>query len=62
MRQSNRGRSRTNMEKITQQIKRRHWQLIGHVLMRNANEYPKVALTWTPEGRCQRGRQGETWR
>ena len=50
------------MEEITQQMKRRRWQLTGHVLRRNTNEHQKVALTWTPEGRRRRGRPTETWR
>ena len=36
--------------------------MIGHVLKRNANEHKKVALTWTSEGRRQRGRPRETSR
>ena len=47
------------MEEITQHIKRRRWQLIGHVLRRNANEHPRV-VTWIPEGRLRRGRPRET--
>ena len=50
------------MEEITQQIKRRRSQLIGHVLRRNTNEHLKVALTWTLEGRRRGERPGETWR
>ena len=50
------------MEEITQQIKRRRWKLIGHVLRKSANENTRIALTWTPEGRRKRGRPKETWR
>ena len=46
-----------NMEEITQQIKHRHWKLIGHVLRKSVNENTRMALTWTPEGRCKRGRK-----
>ena len=31
-------RFKTNMEEVTQQIKRRSWKLIGHVLRKSANE------------------------
>ena len=27
-----------------------------------ANEYQRIALTWTPEGKGRRGRPEETWR
>ena len=55
-------RFKTNMEEITQQIKRRRWKLIGHVLRKSVNENTRIALTWTPEGRRKRGRPKETWR
>ena len=55
-------RFKTNMEEITQQIKRRRWKLIGHVLRKSINENTRIALTWTPEGRRKRGRPRETWR
>ena len=54
-------RFKTNMEEITQQIKRRRWKLIGRVL-KGINENSRTALTWTPEGRRKRGRPRETWR
>ena len=49
-------RFETNMEKITQQqqIKRRRWKLIWHVLRKSVNENTRIALTWTPEGRRKR--------
>ena len=50
------------MEEITQQIKRRRWKLIEHVLRKSVNENTRIALTWTPEGRRERGRPKETWR
>ena len=55
-------RFKTNMEEITQQIKHRRWELIGHVLRKSVNENTRIALTWTPEGRRKRGRPKETWR
>ena len=55
-------RFKTNMEEITQQIKRRCWKLIGHVLRKSVNENTRIALTWTPEGRRKRGRPKENGR
>ena len=55
-------RSKTNMEEISHQIKRRRWKMIGHILRMKANENPRIALTWTPEGKRRRGRPRETWR
>ena len=55
-------RFKTNMEEITQQIKRRCWKLIGHVLRKSVNENTRIALTWNPEGRLRevgRRRHGE---
>ena len=49
-------RFKTNMEEITQQIKRRCWRLIGHVLRKRLNENTRIALTWTPERKRKRGR------
>ena len=47
------------MKEITQQIKRRRWKLIGHVLRKSASENTKIALTWTPEGRLEEEGQGD---
>ena len=55
-------RFKTNMEEITQQMKRRRWKMIGHVLRKCINENTRIALTWTPEGRLKNGRPRETWR
>ena len=55
-------RFKTNMEEITQQIQRRRWKMIGHVLTKSVNETTRISLTWTPEGRRRRGRPKETWR
>lgn len=42
-----RDKIKDNMDQSTQWIKWRPWQLIGHVLRMNANEHPRLALTWT---------------
>ena len=55
-------RNRANISTISEQIFRRCWKFIGHVLRMDPNKHPKTALTWAPEGSRSRGRQKETWR
>ena len=43
-------------------ITKRRWNWIGHVLRREQDSIPRVALHWTPEGRRKRGRPKTTWR
>ncbi|XP_078355676.1 uncharacterized protein LOC144640384 [Oculina patagonica] len=52
----------TRTETITQQVQRRRWRWIGHVLRMMPTDLPRVALRWTPDGRRKRGRPKETWR
>ena len=49
-------------EKISQEVRRRRWCWIGHVLRKNKNDDCAVALGWAPEGRRKRGRPKTTWR
>jgi len=49
-------------EKISQEIRRRRWNWIGHVLRKDRSDDCAVALGWTPEGRRKRGRPKTTWR
>ena len=53
---------RANMETISEQVRRMRWTWIGHVLRMDTSSLPRVALTWAPGGKCQRGRPTETWR
>ena len=55
-------RRRTNTEPISKQVRRRRWRWIGHVLRMDKEVNPRIALTWTPEGKRRRGRPRETWR
>ena len=55
-------RNRANISTISEQIFRRRWRFIGHVLRIDANQHPKSALTWAPEGKRSRGRPRETCR
>ena len=63
MRQSNEEvHKRANMETISEQVRRRRWTWIGHVLRMDTSSLPRVALTWAPEEKHKRGRPTETWR
>ena len=55
-------RRRTGTEPITQQVRRKRWKWIGHVLRMPSAALPRVALRWTPDGGRKRGRPKETWR
>ena len=47
---------------ISEQIRRRRWHWIGHVLRMHDQQNPRIALTWAPEGKRNRGRPKVTWR
>ena len=55
-------RRRVSLATISEMVAHRRWRWIGHVLRRENNSIPRVALTWTPDGRRKRGRPRETWR
>ena len=55
-------RRRTGTEPITQQVRRKRWKWIGHVLRMPPAALPRVALRWTPDGRGKRSRPKETWK
>ena len=53
---------RTQMKPASQEVKRRRWKWIGHVLRMEPSRHPRIALTWRPQGKRKRGRPRETWR
>ena len=55
-------RRRTGTEPITQQVRRKRWKWIGHVLRMPPAALQRVALRWTPDGLRKRGRPKVTWR
>ena len=55
-------RRRTGTIQITEEIKRRRWRWIGHVLRREPSDLERVVLTWHPQGRRGIGRPRKTWR
>ena len=55
-------RSRTGLNCITDEIKKRRWRWLGHVLRMDRKRLPSIALKWTPSGKRNRGRPLGTWR
>ena len=53
---------RANVEKLSEEVRRRRWRFIGHILRQQPDNDCVTALTWTPEGRRKRGRPKTTWR
>ena len=53
---------RANMERLREEIRRRRWRIIRHILRQQPDDDCVTALTWTPEGRKKRGRPKTTWR
>ena len=53
---------KTQTECIRNEIRRRRFRWLGHVLRMQPDSIPRVALRWTPQGRRNRGRPKNTWR
>jgi len=49
-------------ETISDQVARRRWTCLGHVLRMDHHSHPRIALTWVSEGKRKRGGPRETWR
>ena len=54
--------TRCQQDSMDSIVTKRRWNWIGHVLRREQDSIPRVALHWTPEGRRKRGRPKTTWR
>ncbi|KAL9982039.1 hypothetical protein ACROYT_G010825 [Oculina patagonica] len=52
----------TGIKKISDEIRRRRWNWIGHVLRKERNDDCMVAMGWQPEGKRKVGRPKTTWR
>ena len=52
----------THQKLIENQIKRRNWNWIGHILRKETGVTEKTALGWNPQGYRRRGRPNRTWR
>ena len=48
--------------KVSDEVRRKRWTWIGHVLRKHPTSDCAVALGWTPEGKRRRGRPKTTWR
>ena len=53
---------RAGLEKISDQLLKRRWKYIGHIMRKEPENDCVTALTWAPEGRRRRGRPKTTWR
>ena len=54
--------ARTGIDNIVDEIKRRRWRWLGHILRMNKVRHPLAALTWNPQGQRKRGRPHGSWR
>ena len=52
-------RRRANTETTSELVRKRRWTWIGHALRMDNSCFPRVALTWAPEGKRKRGRPNE---
>jgi hypothetical protein len=52
----------TQQKSTEDQIKRRIWNWIGHVLRKETGAVEKTALDWNPQGCRRKGRLKRTWR
>ena len=52
----------TGMNRTSDEIRRRRWNWIGHIMRRDREEHCVTALEWRPEGRRRPGRPKTTWR
>ena len=53
---------RTGIKPVSQEIQRKRWKFIGHMLRKDPGNDFNVALSWAPEGKRKRGRPKTTWR
>ncbi|KXJ12482.1 hypothetical protein AC249_AIPGENE12564 [Exaiptasia diaphana] len=55
-------REMAEVDKLSNEIRRRRWNWIGHILRGESESDCLIALEWTPEGRRARERPKTTWR
>lgn len=53
---------RTDETPIRNEIAKRKWSWIGHVMRRPQNDISRMAIDWNPQGSRRRGRPANTWR
>jgi hypothetical protein len=59
---NNKLREETNQNYITNIIRKRRWDNIGHTLRMNENRIPRQVFLWTPGGKMKQGRPKTTLR
>ena len=52
----------TGINCIVEEVQRRRWKWLGHILRMDRNRHPRIALDWNPQGKRKRGRPKGTWR
>ena len=52
----------SKIQRVSDEIRRRRWNWIGHVARRGMDDDRNVALGWKPEGHRRVGRPNMTWR
>ena len=52
----------TGVNSTSDEIRRRRWNWIGHIMRKDREEHCVTALEWRPEGRRRPGRPKATWR
>ncbi|GFR79601.1 endonuclease-reverse transcriptase [Elysia marginata] len=52
---------RTGIRPIVEEVKKRRWRWLGHVLRMSKSRHPLIALTWNPQGARKKGRSRGTW-
>jgi len=51
-----------NMERSSDDVGRRRWRFLGHILRQEPDNDCITALTWAPEVKRKRGNPRTTWR
>jgi len=52
----------TGVNRTSDEIRRRRWNWIGHIMRKDKEEHCVTALEWRPEGKRRPGRPKTTWR
>ena len=53
---------RADIQPLSNEIRKRKWNFIGHILRHKEHTDCVTALTWAPDGKRKRGRPKTTWR
>ena len=47
---------RASIKPVSEEVKHRRWNMIGHILRQDRNDVSNIAISWAPEGKRIRGR------